>query len=177
MGEVTVRDEKGRFLPNNNIGFALGNAGRPPMYAPEELITRVAGYFAECNERQRPYAWAGLALYLGMSREGLDNWSKGEYEGRGNKVVYVDCLKVARTVIEDQREELLIRRENGNISGIIFALKAGPHGWRDERHLSVDTHTTQRLVVQLDPELTAKLEQQRGEAFDTEFVEVIERRS
>jgi hypothetical protein len=154
------RDCKGRFLPNNDIGFALGSAGRPPKYTPEEWVTRIAGYFARCNEQDRPYTWAGLALFMRMSREALDNWLKGEYEGRGEQAVYVDCLKAARTAIECQREELLIRRENGNIAGIIFALKAG-NGWRDEKHIQL-SQSPQRLSVILAPELKALLEQRAG---------------
>jgi hypothetical protein len=37
--------------------------------------------------------------------------------------------------------------------------------------VTVDSRSAQRLVCLLDPELKAKLEQQRGETFDAEFFE------
>ena len=100
-----------------------------------------------------------------MCRESLDNYAKGEYEARGEIATYVDVLKAARTVIEAEREELLIRRESGNISGIIFALKQ--HGWRDDKHITVQQTERQRLVLQLPQDLADLLAKQAGEPIGT----------
>lgn len=164
--DLAERNELGQLLPGHSLRFALGNAGRPPKYTPDEWETQIATYFAVRNEENRPYTWAGLSLSMGMSREALDNWLKGEYEGRGEKARYVDALKAARTAIEDQREELLIRRESGNIAGIIFALKQ--YGWRDEKHLNIDQVERHELIVQLPHVLADKLSDAAGERIGTE---------
>jgi hypothetical protein len=46
--------------------------------------------------------------------------------------------------------------------GVIFALK-NQAGWRDEKHLNVQSEIKQALIVQLPADLAAQLEAQRGE--------------
>lgn len=126
------------------IHRALSNkvaAGRPLKFkTPEELRDACEDYFRslmgvmvddEGNEgdivwRRKPTA-SGLALYLGLTREGLfDTYSKRDQ--------YSEILKTAIGVIESFTEEYAL--ESKYPTGAIFVLKNG-YGWSDKREVSV----------------------------------------
>ena len=101
--------------------FAL--RGRPRKWErPDDMAEAVQDYFAWADERGWPYAWADVAVHLGISREALDNYSKGEY-GRhdGTAQGFVDVLKRANALLEGQAERRL--QSNGQAAGAIFWLK------------------------------------------------------
>ena len=97
--------------------------GRPPKYTPEEFDIKVQSFFQDCIENKKVPTKGGLALYLDTTRETLR-----EYEG---KVEYVDALKKAYTLIE---EEWVQRLAGNNVAGTIFYLKnAFSEYWRDKQ--------------------------------------------
>lgn len=146
---------------------------RPNKWLPAELASSVVEYFETRITEAKPFAWSGLAVYCGISREGLDNYAKGEYgKTPEDKKAYVDTLKWARSIIEAQREGELLRT-TGQVAGVIFALK-NHHGWRDDRYLTVDTTETHQLVVQLPPELANALETRMDSGVQPDKGELIE---
>jgi len=121
------RDENGKFLPGNQYlslnAFKKGNMGRPNKWTVTEVKEKMADYLQACLDNERPITKAGLALALGITREALDNYSKGEYgKTDEHKQAYADMFGMFFTVIEDELETEL-RRKTGQVSGIIFALK------------------------------------------------------
>ena len=94
--------------------------GRPlQIQSAEEFSSRAAAYFANCDDKERPYTVNGLALALGFnSRQSLLNYA--------SKPEFVDCVKAIRTKLESHWEE---RLGGSNAAGTIFWLKN--HGWTD----------------------------------------------
>ena len=103
---------------------------RPKIYTSvKEMKKDIEIYFAECDEKEKPYTMSGLAYALDMDRKSLLNYSKDEK--------FFPTIKKAKQKIEQQLEENLYRL--GNNSGIIFNLKNN-YGWQDktEREIKKD---------------------------------------
>jgi len=106
--------------------------GRPKLYeSAEELQTLVDDYF-ESDEaftvsyvngdevRSFTPTMSGLALYLGMTRQSLVNYSREEE--------FFDTIKKARSKIESCIEKKLY---GNNVTGLIFNLKNN-FDWKDK---------------------------------------------
>ena len=90
---------------------------------------------------------------LGISAEAMNNYSKGEY-GKSDKEKrgYVDAFRQFFTVIENELETEL-RRDKGQVNGIIFALKNQfSNDWRDEKHIKVDERKEYKIMLVLPPD-------------------------
>jgi hypothetical protein len=99
-------------------------AGRPLIWkTPEELQEKVDQYFDSTNR----WTLAGLAVFLGIDRQTLYNYSKRDQ--------YFDIIKSARDKVESIYEERAIYENNP--TGVIFALKN--MGWTDRM---AQDHTT-----------------------------------
>ena len=151
------RDEEGLFLPGNQYwslnAFKKGcSADRPNKWTPDQLRTIMADYLETRLDDGKPITKAGLRLALGISREALNNYSKGEYgKSEEDKRAYVDLFSLFDTVIEAELEQEL-RRDKGQVNGIIFALKNQFSGnWKDEKHLSLESHELQVIRIISDP--------------------------
>lgn len=101
-------------------GSSKGNDYALKYKDAKELKEKIDKYFKTCDEQHRPYTICGLALFLGVHRETVLNYSKRE--------AYADIMSAARLRIETQLEESLYRL--GNNSGVIFNLKNN-YGWKD----------------------------------------------
>lgn len=99
--------------------------GRPPKYSnPEEMQALIDAYFAECDEKEKPYTITGLALALNMTRQGLIDYQ--------NKDAFADTVKRAKLYVEADTEARLQTARNP--AGIIFALKNN-YNWRDKQEV------------------------------------------
>ena len=100
---------------------------RPKIYTSvKEMKKDIEIYFAECDEKEKPYTMSGLAYALDMDRKSLLNYSKDEK--------FFPTIKKAKQKIEQQLEENLYRL--GNNSGIIFNLKNN-YGWQDKTEMEI----------------------------------------
>lgn len=129
--------------------------GRPLKYKTvKELQDRINEYFDYCDNKIKdvyvrgagdtisvsqpaPYTMAGLAYYLGLSRQALL-----EYRGRGK---YGDAIKAARRKIEWSVEEGMLS-SNGVVAGHIFNAKNN-FGWKDKTE--VDQNTNGKVTVEI----------------------------
>lgn len=119
-------------------------AGRPPLYKTvEELQAIIDEYFSYCDNRIKevhkpdgevygysnpePYTMAGLAYYLGMSRQTLI-----EYK---NKDEFSDAIKRAREKVEFDVERRMNDKDTFT-PGLIFNAKNN-FGWRDKTEQEV----------------------------------------
>jgi hypothetical protein len=102
-------------------------AGRPRLIkSVEEMESRIAEYFADCDQRDVPYTIAGMAWFLGF----CDRTALAEYETRPE---FSSTVKRARLKVEMQRSERLASGD-GNKTGMIFDLMNN-FGWKDQRNL------------------------------------------
>lgn len=151
-------------LPDYNL------SGQPNKYTPDEVVTTVINYFNTQIEQEKPIVITDISIALGMHRDSIHAMLKGEI-GRTPelKKQYSDAIKWLYGLVENYREKLL-SREKGNVTGVIFALK-NHHGWRDEKHLNVQTEEKQTLTLQLPEDLAAKLTQNAGDSVDIVTIE------
>lgn len=103
-------------------------AGRPPAYtSADELQDKIAEYFEQCEDQNRPPTISGLALHTGFeSRQSFYDYEKKEE--------FTYTIKKARLLMESIYEEKLHGNSN---AGAIFALKN--FGWSDRQEID---HTT-----------------------------------
>lgn len=108
----------------NNISII----GRPPKYTSvEEVQDIITEYLNNNNTVEDPPLVSGLALALGLSRQGLLDYSK--------KDAFSDTIKEGRQYIEAFNEKMLLTKKTSPI-GLIFNLKNN-FGWRDDKQLVV----------------------------------------
>ena len=100
----------------NNIGndYAL------KYKTAEKLQEAIDNYFTYCDENGKPYTISGLALFLGVDRKTILNYS--------NREEFSSLIKNAKLKVQTMLEENLYRL--GNNSGVIFNLKNN-YGWKD----------------------------------------------
>lgn len=104
----------------------VAKPGRPRKYkTAEELQVKIDAYFAECEEKEKPYTVTGLAMACGLDREQLINYASEEE--------FSDTIKTAKAKVLRWLEEHLNDKSTFT-PGIIFNLKNN-YGWRDEKYL------------------------------------------
>ena len=115
-------------------------SGRPLKYKSAEDMQRdIEKYFAECDEKNKPYTVSGLAYALGTNRQTLIN-----YEGKSE---YVDTIKSAKAKIELFNEEMLYSKDVST-TGVIFNLKNN-YGWKDKQEIEADVKNEVTINIDL----------------------------
>lgn len=108
-------------------------AGRPRKYETvEELEEIIEKYFDICDIESRPYTITGLAITLGMSRQGLLEYCT-RVDENGEPFLY--SIKKAKDRCEAKIEEGLLSGKY-NATGAIFNLKNN-YGWRDKQEQEI----------------------------------------
>lgn len=101
-------------------------AGRPLKFkSVEELDTKIAEYFAYCDEQKKPYTVTGLAIYLDTSRETISEY----YE----RPEFVDIIRKAKDKCEGYLVENALQGKNNPVFSI-FVLK-NSYGYKDKTEL------------------------------------------
>jgi hypothetical protein len=91
----------------------------------DELQSKIDSYFDECDSLKQPYAWTGLALFLGFtSCQALDNYIQRDE--------FSDAVRRAKLRCENYAETLALTGRNP--SGPIFILKN--YGWTDKEQFA-----------------------------------------
>lgn len=123
------------------MGAPKGNTnrlGKLKYKTLDELQSAIDEYFDWCDNRIQhvyspksemvievinpaPYTMSGLARRLGLSRQGLLNYTKNE--------LFFDAIKEARDKVQEDIETRLMEK---NATGAIFNLKNN-FGWKDEK--------------------------------------------
>lgn len=135
--------------------------GRPLLFkTPEELQIEIDKYFLHCDTRKKqviakngdvievldpePYTMSGLALYMGIDRDTLLNYS--------NRAKFFPTIKKARDKVHFDMER---RLHEGNSVGAIFSLKNN-FGWKDKSEVDSNVNINKVTVEVLDYEDTDK---------------------
>lgn len=139
--------------------YAIGNDGGRPLAfdSEEELEERISAFFEsddayiidyEDGNEKKKFAptLSGLALFLGVDRSTLHNYSKKEE--------YFHTIKNARTRIEAHLEKKLY---GNNVTGLIFNLKNN-FGWKDKQDIDLTSKgTTYNIPEGVDPATASQM--------------------
>lgn len=94
----------------------------------KELSKGIEEYFEDCDKREKPYTMSGLANWLGITRQTLINYGKGEK--------YFTLIKKAKEKVQQQIEENILDGTFNTTAGI-FNLKAN-YKWDDGNKVNVN---------------------------------------
>ena len=99
--------------------------GRPRKFkSPEELQEKIDAYFAECDEKGKPYTISGLAYALDTTRLTLL-----DYQNQPHLAEFSNTVTRAKAKVENFVEESLWLPKVAN--GVAFNLKNN-FGWKDK---------------------------------------------
>ena len=117
--------------------------GRPPKYTNvEEVQTIIMEYLNEHCTVDDPPLMTGLAMVLGLSRQGLCEYSR--------KDMFSDTIKRAKQYVENINEKMLITKKTSPI-GNIFNLKNN-FAWRDDKQVILVHKTVASIMAtQINP--------------------------
>lgn len=117
--------------------------GRPRIFkTQEDLEEKIMEYWQRCEQLNKPYTLSGLALWIGIDRKTLYNYSE--------KDEFFPTIKKAKDIVEASMEERALTGEN-NVTFSIFSLKNN-FGWEDRRQ--VDSKSTINAKVENTSNLT-----------------------
>lgn len=110
----------------NRMEIAPKPKGRKLKFeSPEKLAALIEDYFTEMRSEQKPITVSGLAVYLGTTRQIIQNYAQ--------KDEYYEVIQQAKAVCEAYAEECLY---GNNVAGVIFSLKNN-FGWKDTQDKNV----------------------------------------
>ena len=104
--------------PGDNARFirhALASWNLPPIDIsdPDQVEQRVYDYFQYCADNDRKPQIAGIANWLGVSRDNINSWKRGEYRSE----THSDIIKKAINIIEEMWCDFML---NGKINPVAF---------------------------------------------------------
>jgi predicted transcriptional regulator len=114
--------------------------GRPLKYTSvEEMQKDIDQYFAECDEKNKPYTVSGLAYALGTTRRTLLDYQE--------KDDFSHTIKSAKAKIELFNEEMLYNKDVST-TGVIFNLKNN-YGWKDKQEIEAEVNSEVKINIEL----------------------------
>ncbi|MBR4973292.1 MAG: hypothetical protein IKY45_02375 [Clostridia bacterium] len=114
--------------------------GRPKKYESAEAMQKdIDKYFADCDEKGRPYTVSGLAYALGTTRRTLLDYQE--------KDDFSHTIKNAKTKIELFNEEMLYSKDVST-TGVIFNLKNN-YGWKDKQEIEAEVNSEVKIKIGL----------------------------
>ena len=115
-------------------------SGRPLKYkSVKDMQKDIDKYFAECDEKQKPYTVSGLAYALGTTRRTLLDYEE--------KDEYTHTIKSAKAKIERFNEEALYNKDIST-TGVIFNLKNN-YGWKDKQEIEAEINSDINICIEL----------------------------
>lgn len=107
--------------PGDNSRFlrlALTSWNLPPIDVsdPKQVEQRIYDYFQHCADNDRKPNIVGMANWLGISRETLNTWKRGEYRSE----THSDLIKKAVSIIEEQWVDYMLNGKVNPASGIFI---------------------------------------------------------
>lgn len=118
MKELTA--ESGEPGDNSRfIRYALAAWDLPPIDIsdPEQVRERIGQYFRHCAENDRKPQIVGMCNWLGISRDTLNQWVRGEYR----TATHTDIVKKAVAFIEEMWADYMQSGKLNPATGIFLA--------------------------------------------------------
>ena len=115
------------------LRFALASWDLPPIDIsdPEQVRNRIGMYFQHCAENDRKPQIVGMCNWLGISRDTLNSWVRGETRN----ATHSDIIKKACSLIEEQWADYMLNGKVNPGSGIFIAKNW--FGYRDQTDVVV----------------------------------------
>ena len=136
--------DNSRFIRHALVAWNL-----PPIDIsdPEQVKQRITDYFEYCERNDRKPQLVSMANWLGVSRETLNTWKRGEYRSE----THSDIIKKAVDLLEEIWADYM---QNGKInpaSGIFLGKNL--YNYRDEQQMII---TPNNPLETADPETARK---------------------
>lgn len=115
------------------IRYAMASWNLPPIDIsdPVQVSDRIEQYFQFCADNDRKPQIVGMANWLGVSRDTLNSWKRGEY--RTN--THSDVIQKAVAMLEEMWAEYMLNGKVNPASGIFISKNW--FGYRDEQQIVV----------------------------------------
>lgn len=160
--ENTKPGDNSRYLR-----YAMASLDLPPIDIsdPEQVKKRITEYFNYCIDNDRKPNMVGMANWLGVDRDTLNSWKRGEYRGS----THSDVIKKAVGMLEELWVDYM---QNGkaNPASLIF-LGKNMFGYKDTQDVIV-TPNAPLGAENNESELQKRIES--GVVIDAETLEKIE---
>ena len=128
--------------------------GKPLIFkSVEELEEMIRKYYERCELKEKPLTLSGLAVFLGIDRKTLYNYSI--------KDAYFPTIKVAKDIIQADMEERALNGQS-NATFSIFALKNN-YGWQN-----VDKIESENVNTNKNIDLSSLTDEQINKILDSE---------
>lgn len=143
-GELPIReDHRDNVNPGDNSRYlrhALKTMGMPPIDIsdPKQVEERINWYFIHCADDDMKPTVNGMCNALGIHRDSLLAWRKGEYRADSHQAIIVRAHRVLEELWEDYMQ-------NGKINPVsgIFLGKNLFGGYADKQEVVLTPNTPQ----------------------------------
>jgi hypothetical protein len=111
--ENTKPGDNSRFLRLAMVSLSL-----PPIDIsdPKQVEQRITDYFQFCLDNDRKPNMKGIGNWLGISRETVNNWKRGDYRGD----THCDLIKKAVDILEELWVDYMLNGKVNPASGIFL---------------------------------------------------------
>lgn len=126
--ENTKPGDNSRYLR-----YAMASLALPPIDVsdPEQVQQRIMDYFEYCIANDRKPNMKGMGNWLGVSRETVNNWKRGDYRSE----THLDLIKKAVDILEELWVDYMLNGKVNPASGIF--LGKNMFDYKDEQTYNV----------------------------------------
>ena len=121
MQENVKKGDNARYLRMARAAVAL-----PPIDIadPEQVSNRIRMYFDYCEQNDRKPSMLGIANWLGVSRDTLNSWKRGEYRATTHSDLIEKAVMVLEELWTDYMQNGLVNPVSGIFLGkVMFGYK------------------------------------------------------
>lgn len=121
-GVLPTEPENIHVEPGDNsrfVRFAMASWNLPPIDIsdPDQVRDRIILYFQHCADNDRKPQLTGMANWLGVSRDTLNSWKRGEYR----KDTHSDIVQKAVSTLEEMWADYMLNGKVNPASGIFIS--------------------------------------------------------
>ena len=146
---ITKDEESGKFLPENVWRYRPGQSGKVARYSYRSVMAHIKDYWELCATEKHRYTWAGLAEFMGCTRQNLDGYRQATVQcADATRISAV--LAYYSTCIESQLEQRLTDRLYSTASVIRGLQAIDQEKWGDNKKIDIDVK--QQISISLDPD-------------------------
>jgi hypothetical protein len=121
MQENVKKGDNARYLRMARAAVAL-----PPIDIadPEQVSNRIGMYFDFCEQNDRKPSMLGIANWIGVSRDTLNSWKRGEYRATTHSDLIEKAVMVLEELWTDYMQNGLVNPVSGIFLGkVMFGYK------------------------------------------------------
>jgi hypothetical protein len=121
MQENVKKGDNARYLRMARAAVAL-----PPIDIadPKQVANRIGEYFDFCEQNDRKPSMLGIANWIGVSRDTLNSWKRGEYRATTHSDLIEKAVMVLEELWTDYMQNGLVNPVSGIFLGkVMFGYK------------------------------------------------------